>query len=211
MWQVSSSLIHAVETWGLAAILLTMIVESCGIPLSIEVVAPIGGALAAQGRINLAGVILAATIGNVIGSLIAYWLARRFGRAIVLGPGRWIGLSEGHLELAERFFGRFGAWAAFVGRFLPVIRTYISFPAGLAEMSLVPFTLLTALGSLIWAGALAYAGFRLGQHWQDVERALGVLTIPFLLVAIALVVVAYVLGRRWVHGRTGAGSGSARD
>lgn len=199
---MTASLIHLVETGGLVAIFLAMALESCGIPIAIEVVAPVGGALAAAGDLSLAGVLVAVIGGNVVGSFVAYWLAHRFGRRLILGPGRYIGLSDGHLLLADRFFGRFGAWAILIGRVLPVICGYISFPAGLARMRLVWFGVMTLVGAAIWATFLTLAGYFLGQNWQRFANAIGVLTIPFILVMVALIVLAYILGRRWVHKQT---------
>lgn len=196
MEAVTASLIHLVEAGGLVAILLAMILESCGIPLSVEVIAPVGGALAAQGKLSLVGVILAVLVGNLIGSFIAYALARRYGRRLLLGPGRYIGLSEGHLALAERFFIRFGTWTVLVGRVLPVVCGYISFPAGLARMRVLPFGIMTVIGAAIWASFLTLIGYELGQNWERLANALGALTIPFVLVIVVLLVVAYVLGRR---------------
>jgi membrane protein DedA with SNARE-associated domain len=198
---VTASLEHLVATGGLAVIFLTMILESCGIPVSAEIVAPLGGALAAQGKLSVAGVVVAATLGNVVGSLLAYWLAFRFGRPLILGPGRRVGLDERHLRLADRFFDRFAGWAVFVGRILPVVRTYISFPAGLARMHLGWFTALTTVGCAIWLGALTFAGFRLGEHWTDVEHVLGPFTIPFGLLVLAAIVGVYIAGRRWMDRR----------
>lgn len=198
---MSASLEHLVATGGLVAIFLTMILESCGIPISAEIVAPLGGALAAQGRLPLVGVIVVATLGNVAGSLLAYWLAFRFGRPIILGPGRRVGLDERHLRLAERFFQRFAGWAVLVGRVLPVVRTYISFPAGLARMPLASFTACTVVGCAVWLSFLTLAGYRLGQQWQDVEHALGRFTIPFAVLVVAAVVAAYIAGRRWMDRR----------
>jgi membrane protein DedA with SNARE-associated domain len=112
-----------------------------------------------------------------------------------------VGLDERHLRLAERFFARFAGWAVFIGRLLPVVRTYISFPAGLARMPIGWFTALTTIGCVIWLGALAYAGYRLGEHWQDVEHALGPFTLPFGLLVLAAIVGAYIWGRRWMDRR----------
>lgn len=195
---MTASLIHLVQTGGLVAVLLAMILESCGIPLSVEVIAPVGGALAAQGKLPLVGVILAVLVGNVIGSFIAYALARRYGRRLLLGPGRYIGLSEDHLALAERFFTRFGTWTVLIGRLLPVVCGYISFPAGLARMRLLPFGIMTVIGSAIWASFLTLIGYELGQNWQKLADSLGALTIPFVLGIAGLLVVAYLLGRRRV-------------
>lgn len=199
---MTTSLVHLVETGGLIAIFLAMILESMGIPISVEVVAPVGGALAAAGKFSLVEVIVAVVAGNLIGSFIAYWLAFRYGRRLVLGPGHYIGLSEGHLQLADRFFARFGAWAVLVGRVLPVICGYISYPAGLARMRVVWFGITTLIGATVWATVLAVVGYKLGENWRTFANALGALTIPFVLVLVALIVVAYVLGRRWVHKQT---------
>jgi membrane protein DedA with SNARE-associated domain len=199
---VTTSLIHLIETTGLVAIFLAMILESMGIPLAVEVVAPLGGALAAAGKFSLVEVIVAVVAGNLIGSFIAYGLALRYGRRLVLGPGHYIGLSEGHLELADRFFARFGSWAVLIGRVLPVICGYISYPAGLARMRPVWFGITTLIGATVWATVLATVGYKLGEHWRQFANALGALTIPFVLVLVALIVVAYVLGRRWVHRQT---------
>lgn len=209
---MTASLVHLVETGGLVAIFLAMILESGGIPVAIEVVAPVGGALAAAGKLNLAAVIVAVVAGNLIGSFIAYGLARRYGRRLVLGPGRYIGLSEGHLELADRFFARFGAWAVLIGRVLPVICGYISYPAGLARMRVAWFGVMTLVGATLWASALAVIGYKLGEHWQQFANALGALKVPFIVVMVALIVVAYILGRRWVHRQTTpVGAGRAED
>src|SRR5437660_799897 len=116
-----------------------MAAESAGIPISSEIVVPLGGALSAQGRLSFGAVIVAASLGNLGGSLVAYGLSRRYGRTLVLGPGRRVGLNQMHLRLADRFFERFGWLAVFIGRLLPVVRTYISFPAGLSNVRVVPF------------------------------------------------------------------------
>ncbi len=126
---MTQALTNLVATWGYFAIFVTMTAESAGVPISSEVVVPLGGALASQGKLNLIVVVLVCSIANLTGSLIAFWLTRRYGERVVLSrAGRWAGLSRGHLRLANRFFERFGLWAVFVGRLLPIVRTYISFP-----------------------------------------------------------------------------------
>jgi membrane protein DedA with SNARE-associated domain len=196
---VSSLLVRLIGLGGIPTIFLTMAAESAGIPISSEVVVPLGGALASQGRLSFVLVVAAATLGNLVGSLVAFVLTKRYGRRLVLGPGRRLGLSEGHLRLAERFFERFGSLAVFVGRLLPVVRTYISFPAGLSEMGLTRFSVLTLLGSIPWNLGLAYAGYRLGRDYQAIERTVGVFTIPLALLVLILIGVVYVLGRRWLE------------
>jgi len=196
---VSSFLIRLISLGGIPTIFLTMAAESAGIPISSEIVVPLGGALASQGRLSFVLVVAAATLGNLVGSLVAFLLVRRYGRRLVLGPGRRLGLSEGHLRLAERFFERFGSLTVFIGRLLPVVRTYISFPAGLGRMGVVRFSVLTLLGSLPWNLGLAYAGYRLGRDYQAIEHTIGVFTIPLAVLVLILIGVVYLLGRRWLE------------
>ena len=193
---MSQQLIQLVSAGGLLAIFLTMAAESAGIPISSEIVVPLGGALASQGKLSFVGVVIAATAGNLLGSLVAYLLVRRYGEALILGPGRRVGLTVGHLRLANRFFERRGLFAVFIGRLLPVIRTYISFPAGLSRITVVPFILATAGGAIPWNLALAYAGFKLGQNYERVASALGPFTIPIAIAVLLLVIAAYYYGRR---------------
>jgi membrane protein DedA with SNARE-associated domain len=190
-------LISLVGTWGLPAIFLTMTAESAGVPISSEVVVPLGGALASQGKLNLIVVILVASAANLAGSLIAFWLTRRYGERVVMSRfGRWLGLSRGHLKLADRFFSRFGLWAVFVGRLLPIVRTYISFPAGVSKIGYVRFTLATLAGAIPWNFALAYAGYKLGQHYETVAATLGPFAIPIAIAVVILLVVAWWFGRK---------------
>ena len=196
---MSSLIIQLISSGGIIAIFVTMAAESAGIPISSEIVVPLGGALAAQGTLPFVAVVGAATVGNLVGSLVAFLLVKRYGRHLILGPGRRVGLNTGHLRLAERFFGRFGSLAVFIGRLLPVVRTYISFPAGLGDMGVVRFSVLTLLGSIPWNLGLAYAGFRLGRDYKAIEQTIGVFTIPIAILVVILIVVAYLLGRRWLE------------
>ena len=193
---MSHFLIQLITAGGLVAIFLTMAAESAGIPISSEIVVPLGGALASQGKLSFIGVVIAASAGNLLGSLIAYLLVRRYGETLILGPGRRVGLTAGHLRLAKRFFERWGLFAVFAGRLLPIIRTYISFPAGLSQIRLLPFTLATVLGAIPWNLALAYAGYKLGQNYERVSGILGPFTVPIAIMVVVLVVLAYYYGRR---------------
>jgi membrane protein DedA with SNARE-associated domain len=144
----------------------------------------------------LAGVILAGTFGNLIGSLIAYGLAARFGEPLLVGPGRWVGIRASHVETAREWFGRYGLAAVFFGRDLPAIRTYISFPAGFARVRLVPFAVLTAIGALPWCAALAIVGFELRSHYENVSGPIGKVAIVIALLVAAVVVLWFIRGRR---------------
>jgi membrane protein DedA with SNARE-associated domain len=190
-------LISLVASWGYIAIFVTMAGESAGLPISSEIVVPLGGALASQGKLNFVLVVLVASVANLTGSLIAFYLTRRYGERVVLSrAGRWAGLSRGHLRLANRFFDRFGLWAVLVGRLLPIVRTYISFPAGLSKIGYLRFTLATLAGAVPWNLALAYAGLKLGQNYQTVATTLGPFAIPFAIGVVILLGVAWWFGRK---------------
>ena len=194
---MTQALINLVGTWGYIAILVTMTGESAGLPISSEIVVPLGGALASQGKLNFLLVVLVASLANLIGSLIAFYLTRRFGERVVLSrAGRRLGLSRGHLRLANRFFGRFGLWAVFVGRLLPIVRTYISFPAGLSKIGYVRFTLATLAGAIPWNFALAYAGLQLGKNYESVAATISPFVIPIAIGVVLLLAAAWWFGRK---------------
>lgn len=191
---------HALTTFvadhGILAVLLLMTVESCGIPFPSEVIMPFGGYLASQGHVSLPGVILAGSVGNLIGSLIAYFLAARWGEPVLLGPGRYLGISRRHIEQADRFFQRHGALAVLVGRVLPVVRTYVSFPAGLARVEVVRFAVFSFVGSIPWCAALAAAGYAVGANYDKISGPIEVAAIVIAVLVLALVVAWIVRGRR---------------
>lgn len=198
---MSGFITHWITTGGIVLVFVLMAAESCGIPFPSEVIMPFAGFLAAQSQISLTGAIIAGTLGNVVGSLVAYGLAARFGRPLLLGPGRRVGISAAHLDLADRWFERHGLLAVLVGRVLPVIRTYISFPAGLARVEPVRFTLLTGLGALPWCIALAVGGYAVGANYQRISG-------PIELIAIVLAALVVVIVVTWlVRGRRGAATG----
>jgi membrane protein DedA with SNARE-associated domain len=191
---------HALTTFladhGILAVLLLMTVESCGIPFPSEVIMPFGGYLASQGHVSLTGVILAGSAGNLAGGLIAYGLAARWGEPLLLGPGRWIGISRHHVETADRWFQRRGQVAVLVGRVVPVVRTYISFPAGLARVNLPRFAVLTFVGSIPWCAALAAGGWAIGANYDRISGPIEVVAIVIAVIVVAGVVAWIVRGRR---------------
>lgn len=192
---MTATLLHLVTRYGLAAIFLLMTGESCGLPLPSEIVVPAGGVLAANGQLNLVAVALVATLANLAGSSIAYFLAARWGEPLLLGPGRWVGIRAHHVAVADSWFRRYGLIAVFFGRMLPVIRTYISFPAGLARVPFGRFAVLTVVGALPWNFALAWIGYTLGSHYDSVASFIqkgGYL----IAIAILIVLVAW-----WWQGR----------
>jgi membrane protein DedA with SNARE-associated domain len=193
---MTHALTSFVENHGILAILILMTADSCGAPFASEVIMTFAGYVAAAGHLSLGGAIVAGTAGNFVGSLVAYWLAAQFGEPLLLGPGRFIGIRRSHVELADRWFRRRGLLAVFVGRLVPVVRTYVSFPAGLARVPFLPFAALTFLGVLLWCAGLAAAGYAVGANYEKVSGPIEKATIGIAAVVVLLVVGWFVRGRR---------------
>jgi len=192
---LTAAVSNFVASYGLFAVFVLMVGESCGFPFPSEVIMPTAGLLAATGHMNLVAAIIAGATANLVGSLIAYGLAARFGEPLLLGPGRYIGIRRHHLDMADGWFRRWGLIAVFVGRVLPVIRTYISFPAGLARIDLLRFSILTFVGALPWSAALALVGYTLGRNYDRISGPLEKGAIAIALLVVIAVVVWYVRGR----------------
>jgi membrane protein DedA with SNARE-associated domain len=179
-----SGLFSVAGYWG---IVLAMALESAGIPLPSEIVMPLAGYLVQQGRFTLVGAALAGTVGNLLGSIIAYAIGRSGGRPLLLRYGRYVLISRAEIERAERWFARYGEISVLVSRVLPIVRTYFSFPAGAARMPFGRFCFYTFMGSLPWCFALTYLGVLLGQHFTELGGAFRLLdyVIAALIVAVA--------------------------
>src|SRR5437764_6208842 len=155
---------------GYGGIVILMAIESACIPLPSELIMPFAGYLVFEGKMNLFVVATAGAIGCNLGSLIAYEIGHYGGRPLVERYGRWILLSRHELDWADRFFSRWGFLAVFFGRLLPVVRTFIALPAGIAHMPRAKFHIYTFLGSWPWCLALAYFGMKLGENWRSLGK-----------------------------------------
>ena len=153
-----------IAAMGYGGVVLLMAIESACIPLPSEVVMPFAGYLVATGRFNLYLVAMAGAVGCLAGSYVAYFAGASGGRWVIERYGRWVLIAPHELAIADRFFARWGSPAVFISRLLPVVRTFIAFPAGVARMRLLPFTIYTLAGSFIWCLTLAYAGMKLGDR-----------------------------------------------
>lgn len=185
---ISGWIIALISATGYAGVVFLMAIESAGIPAPSEVIMPFSGFLVGQGKFNLLLVALAGTLGNLIGSLVAYAIGYWGGRPLIERYGRYILLRHHELDLADRFFAKYGKLAVFVGRLLPVVRTYISFPAGIAKMDIKQFSLYTVLGAFPWSIGLAYIGLRLGAHWETIKhyaRGLDVAVVVAIVILVA--------------------------
>lgn len=152
--------------WGVA---LGMAIESANIPLPSEVILPFGGYLVYTGRLEFYTTVMAGTIGGMVGSALSYYLGLKGGRPFLAKYGRYFGFSMKHLDTAERWFARYGEATVFFTRLMPIIRTFISLPAGIARMDFKKFLVYSFFGSLPWSLLLVYIGLKLGQNWKTIE------------------------------------------
>ena len=162
---VSTFIIATIASLGYGGVVLMMAIESACIPLPSEIIMPFSGYLVHTGRFDLQMVAIAGAVGCLLGSYVAYYVGASGGRWFLLRYGRWVLIAPHEIELADWFFDHWGRPAVFISRLLPVVRTFIAFPAGVARMRLIPFSLYTLAGSYLWCLVLAYAGMKLGQHW----------------------------------------------
>lgn len=185
---LANVVVKTIDILGYPGIFLLMLAESCGIPMPSEVIMPFSGFLVEDGKLNFWAVVFIGAFGNLIGSLLAYWIGKAGGRPLIEKYGKFILISKHDLDLADSWFKRFGQWTVFFGRLLPVIRTYISFPAGIAEMNLAKFSLFTFLGAFPWCILFTWLGVKMGNNWELIREKLHNFDLAILIVIIVLVV-----------------------
>jgi membrane protein DedA with SNARE-associated domain len=189
--------IHVINAGGYAGIVGLITLNSCGIPIPSEAIMPFSGYLAYLGRFNLIFVAIAGAVGCNIGSAIAYWIGAKGGRPLVARYGKWVLMNSRDLDLMTNFFDKYGSIAILVGRMLPMVQTYVAFPAGIGKMPRLRFHIYTTVGSLIWYFCLAWMGMKLGQSWNTDPRLQEAFHRFHL--AVELAVVAFVLWFLWAH------------
>jgi membrane protein DedA with SNARE-associated domain len=167
---LSRFVISTISTLGYAGIVITMAIESACIPLPSEIIMPFSGYLVTTGQFTMLGVTLAGAVGNVIGSIAAYYVGVRGGRPFVERYGPYILLSRRDLDTADRWFAKYGEAAVFFSRLLPVVRTFISRPAGIARMNFPRFVAFTFFGSIPWCYGLGYIGVAMGERWDQLKQ-----------------------------------------
>jgi membrane protein DedA with SNARE-associated domain len=189
------NIIDQLGYWGLA---LMMFLENVFPPIPSELIMPLGGFVASQGKLSLPLVILAGTFGSVVGQLPLYYLGHFLGKARLMRLadkyGKWLTVSGADIDKASKWFAKRGPVAVLIGRLVPGVRSLISIPAGICGMNLPKFLLFSALGMGVWAGALAFAGQLLGQNYEKVEKYMG----PASKIVLALIVVGFIV---WVWRR----------
>jgi membrane protein DedA with SNARE-associated domain len=208
MGSVTDWVTNVVDTLGYLGVALMVALENLFPPIPSEVVLPLAGFVAGQGRASLPGMVLAATVGSVVGAWALYAIAAWVGpvrlRRFVGRFGRWFSVSETDLDRAESWFDRRAAPAVLVCRCVPLVRSLVSIPAGFRRMPLLRFTLYTAAGSAVWNVALVTAGYVLGDRWDQVQPVVGVL--QWIVVVAIVGALAWFVWRRVIQPRWGSGS-----
>lgn len=160
-------IISFMETYGYAAMFIAMVLENANIPIPSEIVLGFAGYLIAQGVFDMTTTMIVGTLAGIVGSVLSYYWGEYGGRPLLLKYGKYILFNEHKFQLAENLFNKYGGAAVFIGRLLPGVRTFISFPAGIARYPMGKFLLWTVLGTIPWTILLVYLGKVLGEHWQD--------------------------------------------
>lgn len=187
-----------VERYSYWAVFVLMTAESALIPIPSEITMPFAGFLAGRGLVNFWLITTVGAFANLVGSLIAYWLGyvkgEEWTRYAIRKWGKWLLIKEKEFNTAKSWFKKYGQAVAFGSRLLPIIRTYISLPAGIAKMNIYVFSFFTLVGSFIWSAFLAYLGLQLGQNWIAIEPYFR--KFQFVIVGLgALLVIIYI----WAH------------
>jgi membrane protein DedA with SNARE-associated domain len=177
------------ETLGWPGVVFLMAVESAGVPFPSELIIPLAGWFLIQAKGSSVWLVgLAAfygALGNLLGSWVAYWISWRAGRPLLLKYGKYVLITREEIDRAEVWFNKYGEWIVFFSRLLPVVRTFISIPAGIARRNFWKFRIFTFLGSFPWSLGLAYGGFLLGENWEDLRSAMRPFDIPILVIFVA--------------------------
>lgn len=195
---------------GYPGIMLLMLLDSANIPIPSEVIMPFGGWLAWNGKLNLHLVALSGAFGAVLGSILSYWLGAAFGKEFFLKYGKYVLLRPKEVELAEKWFDKYGLKATLIFRCVPLARTFISLPAGIYRANFRIFVFYTFIGSLFWCYLWTFIGFKLGENWHKVEDYMKYL--DYIVVGILLLLLArFLLYRFRTRGDNGAIAAKTSD
>ncbi|QQG43861.1 MAG: DedA family protein [Candidatus Roizmanbacteria bacterium] len=196
---LTNLIIQVIEKSGYAGIFILMAAESALIPIPSEVTMTFAGYLASIGKFNIYMVIFMGAFANLVGSIVAYWLGYwgedAFIRDVIKKYGKWVFITVDEYEKSERWFRKYGEKIVFITRVLPIIRTFISLPAGVAKMNFWRFSVYTFVGSLIWSALLTYIGFVLGKNWHSLEQYYR--KFEYAIVAGIVILVIYYIHHKW--------------
>lgn len=167
---LNNIVVYLITSFGYGGVFFTMVLQSTCIPLPSEIILPLAGYMVFLGKLSYWKITFLATLANVAGALLAYYLGKFAGRPFILNYGRYIFITEYKLKQTEFFFEKYGEITVFVGRMLPVVRTFISVPAGIAKMNVIKMSIYTFLGSLPWCALLIWYGYELGENWETLKQ-----------------------------------------
>lgn len=193
---ISELIISMIRGSGYLGVCLTMAIESACIPFPSEIIMPFAGFIVSEGRMTLWGITLAGAMGNLLGSMAAYIVGAVGGRPFLEKYGKYFFLSRHKLELADLWFAKYGHKAVFFGRMMPIIRTFISLPAGIARMDIKKFIIYTFVGAVPWCLFLGWLGVLLGPKWGILRRYFHILDVIVIVAVVGLIVYAIVKSRR---------------
>lgn len=188
--------INTIDLMGYTGVFILMLIESCGIPMPSEVIMPFSGFLVATGEFNFWAVVILGTLGNLAGSILAYYIGHKGGRPLIEKYGKYVLISRHDLDIGDKWFTKRGELAVFVGRLLPVVRTFISFPAGIAKMDFKKFCFYTFLGALPWCILFTWLGVKMENNWELIREKLHNFDMT-----IAVLIVVAIVWYIWRHFR----------
>ena len=196
METISQSFLNFIDQFGYMAVVILMAMENACIPIPSELILGFAGYLIFDERMTFSGAIIAGMIGGMLGSIFAYWIGHAKGRDFVDKYGKYFFIKKSHVDLAQDWFDKYGIKAVFFSRMLPVIRTFISLPAGFARVNLPAFLFYTFAGSLPWTALILYAGILLGENWKYLLEIGHEASIAFVIICAIILIVWYLRRRR---------------
>ena len=203
MEQLSQVFLEFIASWGYFAVAVLMAMENACIPIPSELILGFAGYLVFAGKMTFGGALVAGMIGGMAGSVFAYVVGHKGGRSFVDKYGHYFFVKKSHVDIAQRWFDKYGIKAVFFSRMLPVVRTFISLPAGFAHVDMKKFLVMTFAGSLPWTALILFAGMMLGESWKILTKIGHEASIVFVIICAAILAVFYVRYRRRKSARQG--------
>lgn len=196
MEHFSGMFLEFIDSWGYTAVALLMAAENACIPIPSELILGFAGYLIFAERMTFTGAMVAGMVGGMLGSIFAYYVGDKGGRPFVDKYGKYFFVKKSHVDLAQRWFDKYGVSAVFFSRMLPVVRTFISLPAGFAHVNMAKFLIFTFIGSLPWTALILYIGMVLGESWKEMLAVGHEISIIFVIVAVAVCGYLYYRSRK---------------
>ncbi|MBR1645469.1 MAG: DedA family protein [Selenomonadaceae bacterium] len=200
MEQVSQAFLSFIDAWGYVAVVILMAMENACIPVPSELILGFAGYLVSAEKMTFTGAMIAGMVGGMAGSIFAYVVGATGGRKFVDKYGKYFFVKKSHVDLAQNWFDKYGIRAVFFSRMLPVVRTFISLPAGFARVNFKQFLFYTFAGSLPWTALILYAGLLLGDNWEYLLEIGHEFSIAFIVVSIVIIAWLYFRKKRSRHG-----------